>query len=132
VRRAGALVTLLLTALLLTSAACVPEEGPLMEPGRDCMECHGNGGGEDQARRWTLAGTLVGHERRELLVVDATGKTFSLRINQVGNLWSSEPVTFPLRVSVDGVAMPNPVAAIDASCNRATGCHGTGGRGGRG
>jgi len=45
----------------------------------------------------------------------------------VGNLWSSEPVTFPLRVSVDGQAMPNPVAASGASCNRGTGCHGGGG-----
>jgi hypothetical protein len=115
-----------LAALLLVSAACVPEEGPLMEPGSNCLECHGGG----EARAWTFAGTLQGHERRQLQVVDAAGKTFTLRVNQVGNLWSAEPVTFPLRVSVDGATMPDPVLASGANCNSCHRCVGCGGGGG--
>jgi hypothetical protein len=106
--------------LLMTSAACIPEEGPMMKPGSDCLECHG--GGEEDARRWTVAGTWSG-QGRQVSIVDAAGKSFSRHTNQVGNFWTSEPVTFPLRVSVDGVAMPNAVNAADASCNR---CHGDG------
>jgi len=105
-------------ALLLMSAACVPEEGPMMEPGSDCLECHDGG----EAPRWTVAGTWSGLGR-QVAIVDAAGKSFSRHTNQAGNFWTSEPVTFPLRVSVDGVPMPNAVNAADASCNR---CHGDG------
>ena len=120
--RAATLVTLLLTGLLFTAAACVPEEGPMMEPGSDCMECHGG----DEAKAWTIAGTLLQFTRRQVVVVDAAGKTFNLRINQAGNLWSSEPITYPLRVSVDGSAMPGAVTSGGGSCNT---CHGFGGGG---
>jgi hypothetical protein len=61
--------------------------------------------------------------------VDAAGKSFSLHTNQAGNFWSAEPVTFPLRVGVDGIAMPAAVTASGASCNR---CHGSGRGGGGG
>jgi hypothetical protein len=108
-------------ALLLASAACIPEEGPMMEPGSDCLDCHDGG----DAQRWTVAGTWNGQGRR-LVIVDATGKTFSRYTNQAGNFWTSEPIAFPLRVSVDGAAMPNAVGAADASCNR---CHGSSGGG---
>lgn len=127
--RATALAALLFTALLFTSAACVPEEGPLMEPGNDCMECHGGGGGEESGRTWTIAGT-IGAQGQKVTVVDAAGKSFSLRVNQVGNFWSSEPVTFPLRASIDGSPMPDPVPY--GSCNRGNGtnkCHSGGGNG---
>ena len=107
-------------ALLLASVACIPEEGPMMKPGSDCLNCHG--GGEGDARPWTVAGTWE-RQGQQVLIVDAAGKSFSLHVNQAGNFWSSEPVTFPLRVSVDGAAMADPVAAADASCNR---CHGNG------
>jgi hypothetical protein len=107
-----------LAALLLASVACIPEEGPMMEPGSDCLECHGGGEG----RRWTVAGTWGG-QGRQVVIVDAAGKSFTLHTNRAGNFWSAEPVAFPLRVSVDGAAMPNAVAAADASCNR---CHGNG------
>ena len=110
-----------LVALLLASAACVPEEGPMMKPGSDCLECHG-GGGEENARTWTVAGTWE-RQGQQVGIVDAAGKSFSLHTNKAGNFWSAEPVTFPLRVSVDGAAMPDPVAPADASCNR---CHGSG------
>jgi hypothetical protein len=108
-------------ALLLTTAACVPEEGPMMEPGEDCLECHDGG----EARRWTVAGTWAG-QGNQVSIQDAAGKAFTLHTNQAGNFWSAEPVTFPLRVGVNGQAMPDDVTAADASCNR---CHGGGGGG---
>jgi YD repeat-containing protein len=107
-----------LTALLLASAACIPDQGPMMKPGDDCLGCHGGGG----AKRWTVAGTWTA-QGQHVGIVDADGKSFSLHTNKAGNFWSSEPVTFPLQVSVDGAAMADPVAAVDASCNR---CHGNG------
>jgi len=117
-----------LAALLLGSAACVPEEGPMMEPGSDCMECHGGGGGDESGRTWTVAGTWQ-QQGQQVTVVDATGKSFTLHTNKVGNFWSSEPVTFPLHVGVDGEAMGDPVTASGASCNT---CHGNGGGSGGG
>jgi hypothetical protein len=115
-----------LTALLLASAACIPDPGPMMRPGSDCLGCHGGGRSEGEARRWTVAGTGFdawtgqGHQ---VAIVDADGKSFSLHTNEAGNFWSAEPVTVPLQVSIDGAAMSAPVAALDASCNR---CHGNG------
>jgi hypothetical protein len=38
-------VTCRALAAALLALACVPSEGPLMEPGRDCLECHGGDGG---------------------------------------------------------------------------------------
>jgi hypothetical protein len=122
--RAATLVALLFTALLLTSAACIPEEGPMMEPGSNCMECHDG----SEGRTWTVAGTWSG-QGRQVVIVDAAGKSFSLHTNQAGNFWSSEPITYPLRVSVDGSAMPSAVTTGGGSCNT---CHGFGGGGGGG
>jgi hypothetical protein len=109
----------LVAAAALVLAACIPEEGPMMEPGEDCLECHGGG----EAKRWTAAGTWDG-EGRQVQIQDANGKRFALRTNQAGNFWTAEPIAFPLRVSVDGRVMPDPVAY--GGCNR---CHGEGGGG---
>jgi hypothetical protein len=119
----------LLAALLLAATGCVMEEGPMMMPGSSCLECHGGRGGEESGPTWTFAGTLPGMARRPLLIQDAAGKTFTRPINEVGNFWSSEPVTFPLRVSVDGAVMPGTVSASGANCNS---CHGFGDGGGGG
>lgn len=109
-----------LAALLLATAACIPEEGPMMEPGSDCLECHGGGGGEESGPRWTLAGTWSGRGHR-LAFRDAAGKAFTLTSNQAGNFWTAERLTFPVKVSVDGGQdMPGGVTAASASCNR---CH---------
>ena len=105
---------LALAAAALLVVACVPSEGPLMEPGRDCLGCHGAG----EAKRWTVAGTWPPQGSR-VAIADAAGKSFTLTTNQVGNFYSAEPVTFPLTVSVDGKTMPNPVTY--GGCNR---CHG--------
>jgi len=117
--------TIALAALLLAAAGCIPEEGPMMEPGADCMECHDG----SEARRWTLAGTMDATES-ELLLVDAVGKTFTRHTNRVGNLWTSEPVTFPISVSLNGQSRANHVPASSrGSCNLA-GCHAGAGGGG--
>lgn len=106
-------------ALLWGVSACIPANGPLMDPGQDCLGCH-NG---DEARRWTAAGTFAGRGRTVLLV-DANGNTITLKTNSAGNFYTAEPLAFPLKVSVDGAAMPN--AVTYGGCNL---CHGNGGMG---
>jgi hypothetical protein len=88
------------TLVLLVCVACAEEGSPLMAPGRDCVECHDGG----EARRWTVAGTWA--RGAHVSVTDANGKTVPMRGNQVGNFYTAEPLTRPLSVSVDGVAMP--------------------------
>jgi hypothetical protein len=116
----------LLSALL--GAACIPNPGPTMSPGQDCLECHGGGGGEEDAVAWTVAGTWSG-EGHHVSITDSAGKSFTLTTNQVGNFYTREPLQQPLHlsVSVDGRAMPGTVSY--GGCNR---CHGSGGDGGGG
>ena len=121
-------VAALLAALLC--AACIPDPGPMMKPGSDCLECHGGGGGEEDAVAWTIAGTWAGEGHKIWIGEVAPGtKSFTLTSNQAGNFYTREPVRFPVRVSVDGEFMRDNVTAQDASCNR---CHGSGGEGGGG
>ena len=40
-------------AALLAGACGIPEHGPMMEPGNDCMDCHGS-----EATSFTAAGTV--------------------------------------------------------------------------
>lgn len=111
----------------LLAAACIPEEGPMMEPGEDCLECHGGRGGEEDAVAWTIAGTY-GREGSKVWIGEvAPGtKSFTLTANQAGNFYTREPVRFPVRVAVDGQFMPSNVTY--GGCN-ANGCH-PGGSGG--
>ena len=81
-------------ALALALAGCVSEEGPMMKPGSDCMECHG--GGEEEARPWTVAGTIAGVRGAHITITDANGWSFTLRSNDAGNFYTAEPVAFPL------------------------------------
>jgi hypothetical protein len=113
-------------------AGCIPDPGPTMAAGQDCMECHGGGGGEgDDARPWTVAGTIAGTRGAHVSITDASGWSFTLRSNSVGNFYTAEGVRFPITVSVDG----NPMAGTlpHGSCNAAA-CHpgGVGGGGGGG
>jgi len=116
--------TLAIALAALAGAGCVPENGPLMEPGSDCLECHGGGEGEEDARAWTVAGTMGG-QGSAVVITDANGRSFTLHAAQNGNFYTAEPVRFPLRVSVDGEAMQGQVDY--GGCNR---CHGSGGEGG--
>jgi hypothetical protein len=104
---------------LALAAACIPEKGPLMRPGENCLECHGGSAlpGEpgtiadpEDARRWTIAGTVFpsvnaapgdGVEGAQVHVRDASGRSFTLETNRAGNFYSAERVQFPLRVSVE-------------------------------
>jgi hypothetical protein len=108
----------------LLAAGCIPENGPMMEPGSDCLECHGGGGGEEDAVAWTVAGTLGG-QGSKVSIRDANGRSFTLTANQAGNFYTRESVRFPLVVAVDGEQMRDPVTY--GGCNR---CHGSGGNGG--
>ncbi len=119
----------------LALAGCIPEEGPMMKPGEDCMECHGGRGegGEDDARAWSVAGTIAGRQGARVTISDRNGWTFTLRSNRAGNFYTAENVAFPLRsVTVDGAAMSAGAGRFDhGSCN-ASACHpgGVGGSGG--
>ncbi len=129
----------LLALAALAGAACIPDPGPMMKPGSDCMECHGGGGGEEDAVAWTVAGTWSG-QGLHVDVHDSAGKSFTLTTNQAGNFYTREPVQFPITVSVEGTWMP-PVSGVPGSggigllsppnnsCGR---CHGSGGDGGGG
>lgn len=88
------------TALAALLAACSGENGPLMSAGQDCLGCHDGGA----ARRWTVAGTWA--RGAHVDIVDAHGKTVSLRGNKVGNFYTAEPLAPPLTVTVDGRTMP--------------------------
>ncbi len=98
---------------LLLAAACVPSQGPLMEPGQDCLKCHDGGG----ARRWTVAGTWP-PRGTQVTITDSAGKSFTLRTNEAGNFYSAESIQFPLTVSVGGTPMSAPVPY--GGCNH---CH---------
>ncbi len=121
-----------LAAATLALAACIPDPGPMMRPGSNCMDCHGGGGGEEDAVAWTVAGTWNGQGPNtfggtglHVWIQDANGKSFTLRTNDAGNFYTREPVTLPLSVAVEGQAMTQAVS--NPSCNS---CHGYGGGGG--
>ncbi len=124
----------LVAAAALAAAGCIPDPGPMMKPGADCLECHGGGGGEEDAVPWTVAGTWNGQGANTwsgtgmyVSVQDSAGKSFTIRTNQAGNFYTREPVVFPLTVAVDGARMPAQVGY--GGCN---GCHGYGDGGGGG
>jgi hypothetical protein len=115
---------ILVTMGLLACAACVPEEGPLMAPGQDCVACHDGG----EAQRWTAAGTWT--RGAHVTVRDANGKSVTMRGNKVGNFYTAESLSPPISVSVDGVEMITSAMASGGKlayggCNL---CHVNGGR----
>lgn len=121
---------LVAAAALAAATACVPEEGPMMEPGEPCLECHGGSGGEEDAVAWTVAGTWSG-KGQHVYIQDAAGKSFTIRTNEAGNFYTREGLRFPIRVAVEGQFMNEPplLSPPDNDCNR---CHGFGGEGGGG
>jgi hypothetical protein len=133
-----------LAALALVLGACVPEEGPMMMPGADCLECHGGGGGGGGARAengegggegdgppWTVAGTVfhaldaptsAGVLGAHVRMIDATGRAVTLRTNAAGNFYLADPLAFPLQVSIEhgGVVRTMTSPVTYGGCN---GCH---------
>jgi hypothetical protein len=135
---------LALAACLALAAACTPENGPLMLPGRDCMECHGGRGGEEEeGPRWTVAGTAYGPgaaagvQDAHVQVTDRNGKFVSMRTNGVGNFYSAEDLALPFTsvcVERGGVVACMPASEAGAgafatgACNS---CHAPGGEASR-
>lgn len=119
--------TLLPAVVAALAASCVPSRGPWMEPGSDCMQCHGPGA----HHAWTAAGTVYPARNSEagqglahvyVELTDADGKRVSMETNPAGNFYTAEGLRFPLAARVRrGDAhyhMEQPVAA--GSCNA---CH---------
>jgi hypothetical protein len=92
-------------ALLSAALACdIPVTGPTMAAGEDCIHCH-----QDVAPTWTIAGTVysapdakpdAGLEGAAVLVNDSAGKQLTLTTNSVGNFYTAEPLTWPIRVEI--------------------------------
>jgi hypothetical protein len=112
---------------LLFVAACVPDPGPTMNPGEDCLSCHD---GSD-ALRWTAAGTVYrttdanpddGVSGVSVHIFDAAGRTITLRSNEAGNFYTREHLTFPIGAAIekDGVRHEMPQTVEYGGCNR---CH---------
>jgi hypothetical protein len=109
-----------------------------MEPGRDCLRCHGGG----EATRWTVAGTVypaadsaagAGILGATVRVRDATGWSFGLRTNAAGNFYSAEKVAFPIQVCVDyrGASSCMSDGVASGGCNSCHAAPGAGGEAGR-
>jgi hypothetical protein len=112
---------------LLVLAACVPDPGPTMNPGEDCLTCHDGSG----APRWTAAGTVYrtidanpddGVAGVSIHLTDASGRTITLRSNEAGNFYTRERLTFPIGAAIeqDGVRQEMPHIVEYGGCNR---CH---------
>ena len=103
--------------------ANVPGYGPLMRPGEDCLDCHGNSG--EAVTKFSAAGTWRAG-------VPVTVGTWSTTTNSVGNFYlyaDTNPIDFGTArapifqpASVNGESMDG--GTRDGSCNR---CH-AGGR----
>jgi hypothetical protein len=97
---------LVIAVAAVAVGACIPEDGPMMEPGRDCNDCHGDG----EAPRWTLSGTVYarptagedeGVRGARIHVTDRTGRRVTITSNEAGNFYTAESLHFPLRVAVE-------------------------------
>ena len=139
-KRSPARCMLLLGALAITSTACIPDEGPAMRPGQNCMACHSatpeastglpdGEHGHQASPYWSVAGTVfyanktsAGFEGAEIQVTDANGWSYSLRSNEVGNFYSAESPTFPLHVciSANGTVSCQQSTLASGACNS---CH---------
>ncbi len=127
-------------ALASSLCGCVPDDGPAMRPGEDCMQCHstsaslggtlpGGERGHHASPAWSVAGTVfasgtssAGYEGAEIQVTDANGWSFSLRSNEAGNFYSAESPTFPLHVclNANGTTRCQQSALTSGACNS---CH---------
>lgn len=127
-------------AVISSLGACVPDNGPAMRPGEDCLACHSNStslggalpGGErahHASPAWSVAGTVftsgnstAGYEGAEVQITDANGWSFSLRSNEAGNFYSAESPTFPLHVCINanGTTSCQQSALTSGACNS---CH---------
>ncbi|HVP67949.1 MAG TPA: hypothetical protein VMT17_11860 [Anaeromyxobacteraceae bacterium] len=122
--------------LAIATWGCIPDDGPTMHPGQNCLGCHGGvpsstsreGG---HATPWSFAGTAYlaldapanqGVQGVIVTVTDANGWTFDVHSNLVGNFYSAESVAFPLSICVgfQGVTRCMSEPAPHGACNY---CH---------
>jgi hypothetical protein len=102
----------------------------LMHPGKTCIACHS----AMQGPPYTLAGTVYPtiHEPNDcngasapnlsVLIIDATGKTHTMPVNEAGNFMRVTSIPMPYRAMVvDGVKVREmKTPQTDGDCN---GCH---------
>jgi len=114
-----------------------------MNPGRACISCHA---GEDEAPRFTIAGTLypTGHEPNlcngvngttgaRVVIVDAANRTVTLTPNSAGNFTYTGTISTPYtaKVTYQGRERIMPVSQTSGDCNSChtqTGANGAPGR----
>lgn len=105
------------------------EVGPEMLPGDNCLRCHSENSKYPTAPRWTAAGTVfAAHDSEEgvagaeVTVTAADGKSITLTSNRVGNFYTAEPLTAPLRIKLthESFEAEMPIEAPAGSCNA---CH---------
>ena len=115
---------LCLCAALLASACGVPEVGPSMSAGENCLTCHQG----EVAPKWTVAGTVF-HDPKakpaaalttaQVVIIDSSGRTLTLRANEAGNFYTGEALEFPIRVEIQsgGKRMAMSASPPNGSCN---------------
>lgn len=115
-------------------AGCGGESGT-MDPGADCLTCH-RYGGDEEAPRWTAAGTAFtdvwgtdGLAGATVHLTDADGKTVSLTTNRAGNFYTQAALTMPIRASIvtDAGTLEMTTAQDTAACNSCHRCDGEAG-----
>ena len=103
--RLACMAAVLFLALLALSG-CVPDRGPTMRPGEDCLSCHGAGTGAEIGPAWSVAGTVfdgtfaeqeAGLRGAILRLTDSNGRKLSLETNAGGNFYSAEALAFQLQ-----------------------------------
>ena len=107
-------------------------EGATMLPGRACMNCH-KAGGQAAEHPFSVAGTVyssatancnsggVSGATVEILKMDGSVQ-LTLTTNAVGNFYSHDPVTFPLKARVKMGTKTQEMSGAQASGNCAQ-CH---------
>jgi hypothetical protein len=116
-----------LLAWSLLAGCSVPQHSPMMDPGQDCLGCHGAG-----ARlHWYAAGTVYadaqavagdGIQGAEVVLTDANHRTISLTTNGAGNFYTAETLVFPAQAEVrrNGQVNQMPTDVPQGGCNS---CH---------
>lgn len=111
-----------------------------MLPGSPCISCHSPGnlddrseGRDDDDEYFTLAGTVYLHpnggaaaEDAVIEVTDDVGNVIRMTANDAGNFYSADPVTPPLRATVeyDGEVIDMRGGFDDGDCNACHACDG--------
>lgn len=118
-----------LLALLIVAACGEPENGPLMNPGQDCMSCHA-AGEEAASHSWSVAGTVFdasgnGLQGAKIEITDGDSRVHVLTSNAAGNFYTAESMKAPFQSAAlrfDGrtAFSPHDPGKLVGSCNA---CH---------